>query len=223
MAWFMRRREASQSRSRSAAGPRNGPGGAWTSAAGPFARRLGEYLAQLAELRQRNASEDSIRDAFLRWLRGAFPNLEAAETILPEKHVPALRVRGGYADVLYDDLIFEFKRRLDEASRAQGYAELQRHLGNQQHVRKLALQYQLLEARQAHLITQMELATLFFAYAAEHFVSGGGTIAFVMPRSVLTGAKQHEPFRERYVYGARRIVDCEGVSPLFNVPACVIV
>ena len=44
-----------------------------------------------------------------------------------------MRVRGGYADVLYGDLIFEFKRRLDGASRAEGKEELARYLGNQQH------------------------------------------------------------------------------------------
>jgi hypothetical protein len=98
-----------------------------------FTQQLQDYLAQLADLRQRGASEDSIRDAFLQFLRSVFPRLEEAEPILLEKHIPALRVRGGYADALYGDLIFECKRRLDDASRAQGHEELTRYLGNQQH------------------------------------------------------------------------------------------
>jgi hypothetical protein len=43
----------------------------------------------------------------------------------------------------------------------------------------------------------MELATLFFSFCAERFLADKGTLAFVMPRSVLTGAKQHAAFRER--------------------------
>lgn len=81
----------------------------------PFAEPLQHYVAHLADLRRRGASEDSIRDAFLRFLRTAFPRLQEAEPLLLEKHIPALRVRGGYANVLYGDLIFECKRRLDAA------------------------------------------------------------------------------------------------------------
>lgn len=98
-----------------------------------FAERLRDYLAELSDLRQRGAAEDSIRDAFLRFLRGAFPRLGQSEPILLEKHIPALRVRGGFADALYGDLIFECKKRLEEHSRADGTDELSRYLGNQDH------------------------------------------------------------------------------------------
>ncbi len=98
-----------------------------------FAERLRNYLAELNDLRQRGASEDSIRDAFLRFLRDAFPGLDQAEPILLEKHIPALRVRGGFADALYGDLIFECKKRLDDQSRTDGKDELSRYLGNQDH------------------------------------------------------------------------------------------
>lgn len=49
-----------------------------------------------------------------------------------------------------------------------------------------------------------------------------GLLAFVMPRSVITGAKQHAEFRQRYASTALLIIDCEQVAPLFNVPTCVI-
>ena len=78
-----------------------------------FPDRLAMYLGDLENL-PRVASEDSIRDAFLTFLRAAFPGLEQAEPILLEKHIPALRVRGGFADALYGDLIFECKKRLDD-------------------------------------------------------------------------------------------------------------
>ncbi|MCS7176966.1 MAG: N-6 DNA methylase [Candidatus Kapabacteria bacterium] len=94
----------------------------------------------------------------------------------------------------------------------------------QDKVRRLTLQdYGLLQGSQAHLFTQMELATLFFAFCADRYLADGGTIAFVMPRSVLTGTKQHDVFRQRFVATAALIVDCERVSPLFNVPCCVLV
>jgi len=98
-----------------------------------FAERLSLYEEELKGLRTRGASEDSVRDAFLRFLREAFPRLDQAEPILLEKHVPALRVRGGFADALFGDLIFEFKKRLDDRSRTDGKDELKRYLRNQKH------------------------------------------------------------------------------------------
>jgi SAM-dependent methyltransferase len=93
----------------------------------------------------------------------------------------------------------------------------------QERVRRLALnRYKLLSSEEAQLFTQMELATLFFAFCAEHYLADDGTLAFIMPRSVLTGAKQHAEFRQRYVATARLIIDCERVSPLFNVPTCAV-
>ncbi|MCS7265766.1 MAG: SAM-dependent methyltransferase [Armatimonadetes bacterium] len=94
----------------------------------------------------------------------------------------------------------------------------------QDKVRQLVLQrYKLLAKEDAHLFTQMELATLFFAFCAEHYLADGGTLAFVMPRSILTGAKQHEEFRKQFVATARLLIDCERVNPLFNVPSCVVI
>jgi len=93
----------------------------------------------------------------------------------------------------------------------------------QQRVRQLVFDYDLLERRRAHLFTQMELATLFFVYCADRYLAEGGTLAFVMPRSVLTGAKQHGAFQQEYVACARLLIDCEQVTPLFQVPACSIV
>src|SRR5262249_43348790 len=93
----------------------------------------------------------------------------------------------------------------------------------QERVRELVFEYELLGKKQAHLFTQMELATLFFAFSADRYLADCGTLAFVMPRSVLTGAKQHAAFRERYVAGASYLIDCEQVTPLFNVPACVVI
>jgi len=93
----------------------------------------------------------------------------------------------------------------------------------QKRVRDLVFEYELLGRKQPHLITQMELATLFFAFAADRYLAKHGTLAFVMPRSVMTGAKQHAQFRKQHVAGASCLVDCERVTPLFNVPTCVVI
>ena len=92
----------------------------------------------------------------------------------------------------------------------------------QQMVKNLVFQFELLERSEVKLFTQMELATLFFTFSHVHYLREGGTIVFVMPRSVLTGAKQHRHFQQKDL-GIIRVIDCEDVDPLFNVPSCVIV
>jgi hypothetical protein len=99
----------------------------------------------------------------------------------------------------------------------------------QKQVKDLVFRYGLLTRREVKLFTQMEEATLFFTLSADAYLKKGGTIAFVMPRSVLTGAKQHQRFQELLqgyqlpTLGLEKILDAEEVSPLFNVPACVLV
>lgn len=86
-------------------------------------------------------------------------------------------------------------------------------------------QYRLLPSENVALITQMEIATLFFAGAAALYLKDGGTIAFVMPRSVFTG-DQHDNFRRGgYLPNLHfeKIIDLLQVNPLFKVPSCVIV
>ena len=94
--------------------------------------------------------------------------------------------------------------------------------------RQILEEYQLLERDRTHLFTHMELADLFFARSADLYLRDGGTIAFIMPRSVLT-AEQHSRFTSfsfkggALVLGLEKVIDLEGVRPLFNVPSCVLV
>ena len=90
----------------------------------------------------------------------------------------------------------------------------------QDEVKALYIHYQLIDSGDVKLFTQMDLSTLFFAHAKDRYLKDGGTLAFVMPRSVLTGAKQHRPFQRQ---GMTRILDVGDVSPLFNVPAAVLI
>jgi hypothetical protein len=112
--------------------------------------------------------------------------------------------------------------------------------------------YQLLGRQETHLFTHLELATLFFARCADLYLKEGetpsvsppyqggdnggssqgeekgGVIAFVMPRAVLT-ADQHGRFTSFFFKGGsqvlklEQVLDLEGVTPLFNVPACVLI
>jgi len=84
--------------------------------------------------------------------------------------------------------------------------------------------YGLLSGR-GELITHMELATLFFLRAADLYLRDGGTIAFVLPRSLFS-ADQHDDLRQGNFKGVdlrfEEVWDLEGVDPLFNVPSCVL-
>jgi hypothetical protein len=88
--------------------------------------------------------------------------------------------------------------------------------------RQITDEYKLLSGK-AELITHMELATLFFLRTADLYLKKGGTISFVLPRSVFS-ADQHYNFRRSYFsldLGFEEVWDLEKVAPLFNVPACV--
>ena len=88
--------------------------------------------------------------------------------------------------------------------------------------KQIANEYRLLSGK-AELITHMELATLFFLRTADLYLKNGGTIGFVLPRSVFS-SDQHYNFRRSYFslnLGFQEVWDLEKVEPLFNVPACV--
>jgi hypothetical protein len=87
--------------------------------------------------------------------------------------------------------------------------------------------YGLLEKGQGHLITQLELGTLVFCASLYQYGKKGSRIGFVLPRSIFT-ADQHHNFRATtfgktiHQTGITEVWDLEKVSPLFNVPSCVV-
>lgn len=87
-------------------------------------------------------------------------------------------------------------------------------------IKKLTRDYKLLASSDVKLNTQMELATLFFEHCRNVYLKTAGTLAFVMPRSVITGAKQHHAFQQQ---GFSYILDLKDVEPLFNVETCVMI
>jgi methylase of polypeptide subunit release factors len=95
----------------------------------------------------------------------------------------------------------------------------------QDFLKEKTLSYDLLDSDQVHLFTHMEMATTFFCSSSDLYLRDGGLIAFVMPRSVLTGALHHEKFKnfKKPMSKLLKIFDLEDVSPLFNVPSCALI
>ncbi|MEN9978755.1 MAG: N-6 DNA methylase [candidate division WOR-3 bacterium] len=79
-------------------------------------------------------------------------------------------------------------------------------------------------------IPNLEVGTFFFIRASDLYLKLGGTIAFVLPKSIFS-ADQHDGLRRRTfeLTGSgeklywQEVWDCENVTPLFNVPACVLI
>ncbi len=90
----------------------------------------------------------------------------------------------------------------------------------QEQIKNLTFAYGLLGRNETKLFTQMDTSTIFYEFCWDRYRKPGGTVAFVMPRTILTGTKQHDKFRQ---LGFTSIVTLEGVSPLFGVPACVLI
>lgn len=91
-------------------------------------------------------------------------------------------------------------------------------------VTRIALDYGLLEKRRGWQTGALELATVFACFSIDHYLRTDGSLGFVLPRGVLFGAKQHEPFRKLTVRPGFRPeggLDLEDARPLFKVPACV--
>ncbi len=89
----------------------------------------------------------------------------------------------------------------------------------QAQVKDLCFAYRLLEKSQVNLFTVMDTSSLFFEFCYDRYVKPEGMLAFVMPKSVLRGAKQHAAFQRM---GFTCGLDLEKVKPLFKVPACVL-
>jgi len=92
-------------------------------------------------------------------------------------------------------------------------------------IKDTVFQYRLLNEKQTDLFTHLDTSTVFYARSADIYLSDDGVLGFVMPRSVLTGAKQHEAFKKQRKPPMTivKMLDVEKVNPLFNVDACSIV
>lgn len=69
----------------------------------------------------------------------------------------------------------------------------------------------------------LEIAAIFMAYCSGYFLKENGNLAMVLPRSFFS-ADQHDNTRSGKAFGFKinSLWDLEKVSPLFNIPSCVI-
>lgn len=95
----------------------------------------------------------------------------------------------------------------------------------QNFVKETVFKYELLDRKETDLFTHMDTSTVFYVKTADIYLSDNGIMAFVMPRSVITGAKQHEKFKmqKKPSMTIIKILDVEEVNPLFKVDACSVV
>jgi hypothetical protein len=96
----------------------------------------------------------------------------------------------------------------------------------QDEIKKRAVEWYKIAPKSQKLFTQMELATVFLAHSMATFANSEGRLAFVMPRAVLN-ADQHQNLIERKYSPKAKLKlagywDLREVTPLFNVPACVL-
>ncbi|MBI5385484.1 MAG: N-6 DNA methylase [Verrucomicrobia bacterium] len=92
--------------------------------------------------------------------------------------------------------------------------------GYKERIKELTFQHGLLAKTDVKLFTQMDTSTLFFNHCAKEFLKPGGTIAFVLPKTVILPAKQHAKFQEQ---GFNEVHDFTEVAPLFNVRTCLVI
>lgn len=92
----------------------------------------------------------------------------------------------------------------------------------QQLVRDIARVYGLMPSAKANN-ANLDLAAVFLAHCGKYLAKDGAQLAFVLPRSFLT-ADQHTNARSGEASGFKltEIWDLDSVSPLFKVPACVL-
>ncbi len=94
----------------------------------------------------------------------------------------------------------------------------------QKFIKGLAIDARLIEKKDTHLYTQIEVSTVFFINCVR-FLKQHGTLAFVMPRSIITPTMQNYNFIRVQRLGSRfvEILDLGNVIPLFNMPTCVLI
>jgi hypothetical protein len=96
----------------------------------------------------------------------------------------------------------------------------------QEEVKRRAVERYQIAPKSQRLMTQMELATVFMAHSMATFASTKGKLAFVMPRGVLSADQHQNLILKKYSSAARLKLtgywDLWGVTPLFNVPCCVL-
>lgn len=94
----------------------------------------------------------------------------------------------------------------------------------QSFIKRRAINKGLIDGRDTHLFSQIEISTVFFIKCLE-LLNENGILAFVMPRSVISFTMQNLRFMQAQNLGFHliEILDLRNVKPLFNMPTCVLI
>ncbi len=96
----------------------------------------------------------------------------------------------------------------------------------QDEIKRRAVDKYKIAPKSQKLMTQMELATVFLAHSMATFAKKDAHLAFVMPRGVLNSDQHQNLITRKYSTETKLKLtgywDLWDVTPLFNVPACVL-
>jgi hypothetical protein len=96
----------------------------------------------------------------------------------------------------------------------------------QDEIKRRAIDRYKIAPKSQKLFTQMELATVFLAHSMATFANTNARLAFVMPRAVLSADQHQNLIQRKYdscaMFRLTGYWDMWEVTPLFNVPACVL-
>jgi type I restriction-modification system DNA methylase subunit len=96
----------------------------------------------------------------------------------------------------------------------------------QDEIKRRAVEKYRIAPKSQKLLTQMELATVFLAHCMATFANKTARLGFVMPRGVLSADQHQNLILRKYSTDTKLNLtaywDLWDVTPLFNVPACVL-
>lgn len=94
----------------------------------------------------------------------------------------------------------------------------------QKFLKDQVIEYDLLNKKDTHLFTHVEMATYFFMRCVDLYLKTGGLISFILPISVLGPAGQHKKFQRfsKPLIHITHIYNFEEISGVFSLPFCVL-
>ncbi len=187
-----------------------------------------EILSEMHDGLRKGTGYISLRQA----LRGRYKLTDAEDEVLREFYEKLLELRGRGVDDVWVPVVKSYvlpilyRKSFDYVVGNPPWLSL-RYIADQsyQDVVKRIIRDVYGLTGEEHLVTQMEMATLFLARAVDYYAKDGGLVGFVMPKSIYS-ADQHHNLRvgaTKVNIALRRVIDCEDVQPLFYVPSIAVI
>jgi hypothetical protein len=193
-------------------------------------RDLDSLIDRMAQLAKRGAASEDSRERAEQGFAKALSNYSPHETFLWRENFKLMvGLVKGQRDTVWAFILknayrpaFLRRQKVDVVAANPPWLSLRdvQDPAYKSRIKDLAFTYKLLERTDRKLFTQLDTSSVFFEHCQQEFLREGGTLAFVMPRSVLLPAKQHLAFQKG---GFTKINDFGEVKGLFKVPACVLI